>query len=200
VVAWTSMFRSGFHCTSTMCAYISPINKTMSKRQSFTSKPFHATYAIPNMSSLSSCSRSRTSRWSSRAPWWCILLCCSPSDWRQQALFSPKVDQWLHGLNLLVTDEVEELADVDEVNEARVKLLVCTHVPEGVQPVAVVNMGIASHHLTVDTLNVSFKGFGEARRLSEPLASGKLGRGGIDVGGWERLRGGIGRHGARGIC
>jgi len=36
------------------------------------------------------------------------------------------------------------------VNEARVELFVRVHVPEGLQPVAVVDVRIAAHHLAVD--------------------------------------------------
>lgn len=84
----------------------------------------------------------------------------------EQALGEPDVDQRLHWLHLLVADQVEQPANVHEVNEARVELLVGVEVPEGVEPVPVVEVGIASHHLAVDTTNVRFKTLGKARSLA----------------------------------
>ena len=63
------------------------------------------------------------------------------------------------------------------MDEARVELLVGARVPERIEPVAMVNVCIAAHHLAVDALDVGLEGFGEARGLAKPFAA--FPRGGI---------------------
>lgn len=90
--------------------------------------------------------------------------------WRwHQPLCKPEVDQRLHGLDLLVPQQSEKFPNVDEVYEAGVKFLVRIDIPERIQPMAVVNVRVAPHHLTVYALDVTFEGLGEARRLAEPF-------------------------------
>lgn len=74
------------------------------------------------------------------------------------------------------------------MNKARVELLVCARVPERVEPVAVVDVSVASHHLAVNALDIGLKGFGEARGLAEPFAASELGDRSVEAGGSERLR------------
>jgi hypothetical protein len=87
------------------------------------------------------------------------LLSCSLTLWRRrnQSFGRPDVDQRLHGLDLFVGDEIEQFAHVDEVNEARVQFLVRTCVPEGVQPVAVIYVGVAAHHLAIDAFDITLE-------------------------------------------
>lgn len=80
---------------------------------------------------------------------------------------------------------------MDEVDEARVQLLVRVDVPEGLEPVAVVDVRVDSHHLAVDALDVAFEGLGEAGGLTEPVATGELGEGGVKGRGREGLRSGV---------
>jgi hypothetical protein len=110
---------------------------------------------------------------------------------RQQALLCPEINEGLHRLDLLVANEVEQATDIDEVDEARVELLVGVDVPEGLQPVAVVDVGVAAHHLAVDALDIRLECLGEAGRLAEPVTASELfwcgegygcGVGGEDVG------------------
>lgn len=61
------------------------------------------------------------------------------------------------------------------MDETRVELLVRVDVPERFQPVAVVDVCVAPHHLAVDTLDVAFKRLRESRRLAQPVAACELG-------------------------
>jgi hypothetical protein len=109
----------------------------------------------------------------------------------QQALLCPEINEGLHRLDFLVANEVEQATDIDEVDEARVELLVGVDVPEGLQPVAVVDVGVAAHHLAVDALDIRLECLGETGRLAEPVTASELfwcsegygcGVGGEDVG------------------
>lgn len=74
--------------------------------------------------------------------------------WWEQTLLSPEIHEWLHRLDLLISNEIEQLADVDKMNEACVELLVCADVPEWIKPVTMVDVCVASHHLTIDALDI----------------------------------------------
>lgn len=105
-------------------------------------------------------------------------LCGRTILWRlgrldQEALLEPKVNEGLHGLHLLVSKQVVQLADIDKVDEASVELLVGIDVPEGVQPMAVINVGIATHHLAVDAFDIGLKVLRETRRLAQPITAGR---------------------------
>lgn len=104
-----------------------------------------------------------------------------------QSLGAPYIDERLHGLDLLVGDQIEQLTDVDEVDEARVQLLVSTHMPEGIQPVAVVNVGIAAHHLAVDALDIALERIGKSGGLAKPFAARELLERGVEGGRAEGL-------------
>lgn len=86
----------------------------------------------------------------------------------QPALLEPDVEQRRHGLQLLVANEAEQAADVDKVDEARVELLVGTQVPE-LEPVAVVDVGVAAQHLAVDVADVAAEVGWEVAGLAEPV-------------------------------
>jgi hypothetical protein len=119
---------------------------------------------------------------------------------RQQALLTPQINQWLHRLNLLVTKQIEQLAHVDEVDKARVELLVRIHIPEGLEPMAMVNVCVAAHHLAIDTLDVALERLGETRRLAEPVAACELGQWGVAAAWAQGLGcGAAAGEGARGI-
>lgn len=55
------------------------------------------------------------------------------------------------------------------MDEAHVEHLVLVDVPEGVLPVAVVEMGVAAEHLLHDALAVLVEGRREAARLADPV-------------------------------
>lgn len=91
------------------------------------------------------------------------------SLWGHSLLLNEQVDQRLHWLHLLVRDELVVLGDGDKVHEAHVQDVVLVEVPEWVQPVRVVQVGIATEHLLHDTLAVLVECLGEATGLANPL-------------------------------
>jgi len=103
--------------------------------------------------------------------------------WRswQEAPCHPDLNERLHWLHLLLSDQVEQPTHVDEVDEARVKLLVGVDVPERIQPVTVINVSIAAHHLSVYALNVRLEVLRETRGLSEPVAPGQSGERCVEI-------------------
>lgn len=101
-----------------------------------------------------------------------LLLChLHLSLIRQQALGRPKLYQRHHRLHLLLCQQAKQLPHAHKVNETRVQLLVCIQMPEGVQPMPVVQVCVAAHHLSIDTANVRFKVFGKARCFAEPVTA-----------------------------
>lgn len=58
------------------------------------------------------------------------------------------------------------------MDKAHVKDVMLVNVPEGVQPVRVVQVGVASEHLLHDALAVFIERLGEAAGLANPLLSG----------------------------
>ncbi len=66
------------------------------------------------------------------------------------------------------------------MDETCVELLVCAYVPERLQPVPVVDVCVASHHLPVDAFDVAFEGLWEAGGFAEPFAAGELGERGVE--------------------
>src|SRR5690242_5557326 len=126
----------------------------------------------------------------------CLLRCLHhrSSDsrnrigWRgQKSLLSPQLDQRLHRLDLLVANQAVQAPDVDEVDEARVKLLVGIDVPERLQPVSVVDMCVAAHHLPVDALDVALKILRESRRFAQPITPRQLREWRVDGSWWQSL-------------
>jgi len=59
------------------------------------------------------------------------------------------------------------------VDEARVELLVGAQMPE-FQPVSVVDVSVAAHHLAVDVADVAVEVLWEARGLAEPVIAAVL--------------------------
>ena len=108
---------------------------------------------------------------------------------RQETLGKPHIDQGLHGLDFLVPQQPKELTDIYEMDEARVELLVRIHVPERLEPVAMVDVCVAPHHLAVDALDVGLEGFGKARSLADPFTAGELRERGVQTRGAKGLRG-----------
>ena len=100
---------------------------------------------------------------------------------RQKRLSNPKLNERLHRLHVLLPDEVEELPDIDEVDEARVQFLVRVEIPERIHPMPVIQMGVAAHHLPVDASNVLFKVLGEPRSLTQPFLARQAREGPVEV-------------------
>ena len=87
---------------------------------------------------------------------------------RQPALVQPDLDQRAHGLQILLIQHAEQAARVDEVDEARIELLVGAQMPE-LKPVRVVDVRVAPHHLAVDVPDVGAEGGGESGGFAEPV-------------------------------
>lgn len=72
---------------------------------------------------------------------------------RQPALFEPNLNQRHQWFHFLVPKESEQSAYVDKVDKAGIELLVGAQVPV-LHPVAVVDVGVAAHHLAVNVADV----------------------------------------------
>lgn len=79
----------------------------------------------------------------------------------------------MHGLHFLVANQGKQLSDVDKVDEACVEFLIGIDVPEGREPVAMVEVSVATHHLAIDTTNVCLKVFRKSGAFAEPVLSGE---------------------------
>lgn len=89
--------------------------------------------------------------------------------WRNALLLDKQVDKGLHGLHLLVGNELIVLGDSHKMNERHVKNVMFVDMPEGVQPVSMVEMGVATEHLFHDTLTVFVESWRETTGLANPL-------------------------------
>lgn len=118
--------------------------------------------------------------------------------WGYPLLLDEHVNQRLHRLHLLVRDELVILGDSDKVHEAHVQDVVLVEVPEGVQPVCVVEMRIAAEHLLHNTLAVLVECLGKATGLANPLVCRCAGRSRW-AGGLRGSGGGCSRRGTVGI-
>lgn len=85
------------------------------------------------------------------------------------SLLEPDVEQRGHGLQLLVTQQIEQSSYVDEVDEAGVQLLVSAQMPE-LKPMSVVDVSITTQHLAVNVADVVCELRREARGLAQPVA------------------------------
>lgn len=89
--------------------------------------------------------------------------------WRNPLLLDKQVDQRLHGLHLLVRNKLVVLGDSHEVHKRHVKNVMFVDMPERVQPVGVVKMGVATEHLFHDTLAVLIESRREPTGLANPI-------------------------------
>jgi hypothetical protein len=96
----------------------------------------------------------------------------------QNTLLDPQVDERLHRLRVLLTEQVVKPRDVDKVHETGVELAVTVQVPEG-EPVLPVKVGVAAEHLLVHVLDLALEALREARWFAEPVVGigGSLGCG-----------------------
>lgn len=125
---------------------------------------------------------------------------------------NPDIDQRLHWLHILLRQQAEELGDGNEVHEARIEIRpaigvgTAAHVPERVDPVGVVEVGVQAEDLTEAGLDVAVEGLWKTGALAEPVAACERGEGGgggggaccdrgVRIGGVEAA-GGVGRGAA----
>ena len=84
-------------------------------------------------------------------------------------MLDEEVDQRLHGLHLLVGDQLVVLGHRHEVDKAHVEDVMLVDVPEWAQPVGVVQVCIAAEHLLHDALAVLVESLRESAGLANPL-------------------------------
>lgn len=94
---------------------------------------------------------------------------------RDPLLLDEHFNQGLHGLHLFVGDKRVILGDRHEVHEAHVQDIVLVDVPEGVEPMGVVKMGVAAEHLFHNALAILVKGGRETTGLADPIICARLG-------------------------
>jgi hypothetical protein len=116
---------------------------------------------------------------------------------REETLGGPDVDDRLHGLQITISEQVVRLANVDKVDEVGVDVLLHAQMPEWLDPMAVVDVGIATHHLTVDAADVRFEVFWETRCSANPIAMARKILDGCIDGGRSRRNGLITTRGRR---
>lgn len=93
---------------------------------------------------------------------------------RDPLLLDEYVDQRLHWLHLLIRDKPVILGDGNEVDEAHVEDVMLVDVPERVEPMGMVEVGVATEHLLHNTLAVLVESLGEATRLANPLTRRRI--------------------------
>lgn len=105
--------------------------------------------------------------------------------WRNALLLDKQVDKGLHRLHLFVGNELIVFGDGHEMNEGHVEDVMFVGMPEGVQPMSMVEMGVATEHLFHDTLAVLVESLRETTGLSNPLLCSSICR----KVGWGRTEG-----------
>lgn len=112
---------------------------------------------------------------------WLLLLLLSPvtcnSFRRNLLLLDEQVDEGLHRLHLLVSDQFVVFGDSNEVDEAHIQHLMAVDVPERIEPVSMIQVRVAAKHLLHDTLAVLIESLRETARLANPILTGVIGRG-----------------------
>ncbi len=76
---------------------------------------------------------------------------------RDRSIRSPDIDEILHGLEIPIANQAKEFANADEIAERGVQVHVvgAVDVPERVQEMGVVEVGVDSEHLTPGSAHVA---------------------------------------------
>lgn len=102
---------------------------------------------------------------------------------RNRAILDPDINQRLHRLRILLRNQGKQLSYSDEMHEAGVEIRIATgsrpaaQVPEGINPVGVIQVSVEAEHLAEAGLDVAVEALGEASALAEPVAACELGEG-----------------------
>lgn len=88
---------------------------------------------------------------------------------RDPLLLDEKIDQGLHGFHFLVGHQPVVFGHGDKMDEAHVQDIVLVDVPKGIEPMRVVQMGVAAEHLLHDALAVLIEGRWETAGLADPF-------------------------------
>ena len=90
---------------------------------------------------------------------------------RQQFLVQPNINQRLHRHDILILQQIKQPPHIHKVYETRIQFFMCVDVIEWIDPVPVVQMCIASEHLSVEVASVHFEVFGKARGFASPVVT-----------------------------
>lgn len=106
----------------------------------------------------------------------------------------PDIDQLLHGLEVPIGEQAIQLPHADEEAETAVQVRATGFVemPERVDEVGVVEVGVDAKHLAPGGAHVAEEGLGEADGFAEPVAAGEVGEGAVEGCGacWDGFVGG----------
>lgn len=131
-----------------------------------TVRPTNFQHQVRRRSIASKCGNTTTS---SSARIWLAPVTARKRLGGDSLLFNEEIDQWLHRLHLFVRNKLVIFGDCNKMYETHVKDVVFINVPERVQPMCMVQMGVATEHLLHDSLTVFVKCLGEATGLANPL-------------------------------
>lgn len=96
-----------------------------------------------------------------------IVVCLGSR--RECAIGRPKINEWLHGLELLRLQHIQSARREHKVRKATVELLLEVEVVEGVDKVSPVQVSIDSEHLSEDGLADLEEVLRESTSLSDPV-------------------------------
>lgn len=103
---------------------------------------------------------------------------CRRIRWNRPAS-KPDIDQWLHGLQVLLGQQLVQHGNRHEMHETTVQLFVHPQVIERVLPVSVVEVRVASKHLPRDVLAIGQKALRKAAGLADPFVARESGEWGV---------------------
>lgn len=84
-------------------------------------------------------------------------------------LLDEYVDKRLHGFHFLIRNELVVFGNGNEMDEAHVEDVMLVDVPEGVEPMSMVEMRVATEHLLHDALAVLVESLVETTGLANPF-------------------------------
>lgn len=94
---------------------------------------------------------------------------------RDGAVGHPNVDERQHGLQVALTKQSVQLADAGKEAERAIQVVArVLEVPEWLQVVAVVEMGVDTKHLAPGGTHVTEEGLWETSCFAEPVATGEI--------------------------
>lgn len=91
-----------------------------------------------------------------------------------RAIGDKDVDELLHGFEVTICEQAVQLADADKEAEAAVQVGAAglVDVPEGVDEVGVVEVGVDAEHLAPGGAHITQEALGEAGCFAEPVTAG----------------------------
>ena len=114
---------------------------------------------------------------------------------RDRSIANPDVDQGLHWLHVFVRQQTKEFGHRDVVDKARIEvgpavgIRTIRHVPEWVDPVRVVEMGVQAKDLAEAGLHIAKETLWKAGVLTNPITTSEGRQRRIQSGRWHSDRG-----------